>query len=271
MGKALAESQDAAPVATFRLPTRLLAVTMLAGVLGGCGASPVTSVSPSQSGTLSNAALTGTGQARRTFNPFVENDAATSGRRVVIENPTVAQVMQPGALPERSLGRADAPVTVVKYASMTCPYCRQFHIKTFPQLKKRYIDTGRVRFILREFPIGFQSGAATIALRCVTPERYFATYEALMLNQSQWISQAVRREPIWKIVRKFGLTRAQFDACYQDKALIANLNAVKERGRTLGVIGTPNFFINGKLHKRVLTMTDFDQAVNGGAVSARRN
>lgn len=193
-------------------------------------------------------------------------------KRQVIENPTNAQVMQAGALPERSLGRTDAPVTVIKYASMTCPYCRQFHRKTFPQLKKRYIDTGQMRFILREFPIGFQSGAATIALRCVPEDKYFAVYGALMERQSEWISQAVRREPIWKIVRKFGLKRAAFDACYEDKALIANLNAVKERGRTLGVIGTPNFFVNGKLYKRVLTMTDFDQLVGGtSATAAVRN
>lgn len=244
-------------------PIGNIATVALLVLVGGCGASSVTSVSPSQSGTLANTALAGVAQKPKKFNPFVENDSAVTGKRLVIENPTMAQVMRAGALPERSLGRADAPVTVVKYASMTCPYCRQFQLKTFPQLKKRYIDTGKMRLILREFPIGFQSGAATIALRCVPEDKYFAAYSALMDRQSQWISQAVRREPIWNIVRKFGLKREAFDACYQDKALITNLNAVKERGRTLGVIGTPNFFVNGKLYKRVLTMTDFDRVVAG--------
>ena len=102
-------------------------------------------------------------------------------------------------------------------------------------------------------------------------DKYFAVYGALMERQSEWISQAVRRDPIWNIVRKFGLKRAAFDACYEDKALIANLNAVKERGRTLGVIGTPNFFVNGKLHKRVLTMTDFDRFVSGSSATAAVN
>ena len=243
-------------------------MAMVALLLGGCGASSVTSVSPSQSGALANTALASTAQKPKRFNPFADNDAAVTGRRLVIENPTMAQVMQAGALPERSLGRADAPVTVVKYASMTCPYCRQFQLTTFPQLKKRYIDTGKMRFILREFPIGFQSGAATIALRCVPKDKYFAVYRALMEKQSEWISQAVRREPIWNVVRKFGLKREAFDACYEDKALIANLNAVKERGRTLGVIGTPNFFVNGKLYKRVLTMTDFDRVLGGATATA---
>ena len=231
-------------------------------LLAGCGGTSI----PSQSGTLANAAITN-GEKPKKFNPFVEEDTSL-GKRVVIENPTIAQVMQPGALPERSIGRADAPITVIKYASMTCPYCREFQAKTFPVLKKRYIDTGKVRLILREFPIGFQSGAATIALRCVAEDKYFAAYGALMKGQSTWISQQVRREPIWKIVRKFGLSRAAFDACYEDKALIANLNTVKDRGRTLGVIGTPNFFVDGKLYKRVLTMTDFDRAVTGGLATA---
>ena len=81
--------------------------------------------------------------------------------------------MQPGELPEMALGRADAPVTIVQYASMTCPYCRQFQRETFPVLKREYIDTGKVRYILREFPIGHQSGLATIALRCAPPEQVF--------------------------------------------------------------------------------------------------
>ena len=81
--------------------------------------------------------------------------------------------MQPGELPEMALGRTDAPVTIVQYASMTCPYCRQFQRETFPVLKREYIDTGKVRYVLREFPIGKQSGLATIALRCAPPRQVF--------------------------------------------------------------------------------------------------
>jgi len=252
--------------ATSFLLAAILLVTLM---IAGCGSSSISANLPSQSGTLTNSAAAATSPPRKKFNPFVEDDSTTTGRRVVIEKPTMADVLQTAGLDERSLGRQDAPITVVKYASMTCPYCRQFQKNTFPALKKRYIDTGKVRFILREFPIGFQSGAATIALRCVSPDKYFATYDALMKSQRKWVSQDVRREPIWQVVRKFGLSRAAFDACYQDKTLTANLNAVKERGRTLGVIGTPNFFINNKLYKRVLTMTDFDRVVaNSPSVTA---
>jgi protein-disulfide isomerase len=232
-------------------------------VLAACGSASLSSKPGPIASTLG--ATSGdeapTQRPSKRFNPFVDN-TESSGGRVVIETPSIGDVMQRGPLPERSVGRADAPVTVIKYASLTCPYCRKFHLETFPLLKKRYIDTGKMRFVLREFPIGFQSGAATIALRCVPPKHYFDAYGALLKAQSRWVSQEVRREPIWQVVRGFGLTRAQFHQCYEDKQLIANLNAVKERGRTLGVIGTPNFFIGNRLYKRVLTMTDFDQVMS---------
>ena len=130
------------------MPRALTGLALAAMLLGGCGGSSLTSVSPSQSGVLANASVAGASQQSKPFNPFSQDSDSTSRKREVIENPTIAQVMQAGALPERALGRLDAPVTVIKYASMTCPYCRQFHRKTFPQLKKRYIDTGKLRFIL---------------------------------------------------------------------------------------------------------------------------
>lgn len=203
------------------------------------------------------------------FNPFRDESEARSYRpRQVIANPTIAQVMQTGVLPEMAVGQTDAPVTVIKYASLTCPYCRKFQLETFPVLKREYIDTGKVRFILREFPIGFQSGAATIALRCAPAASYFPLYTALLKNQRAWVSQDVRHEPIFKIAKRFGVSREKFDACYKDEKLVQDLKWVKDRGRTLGVIGTPNFFVNGKLIKRVLTMSDFHKIVSE-AVSNR--
>jgi len=113
-----------------------------------------------------------------------------------------------------------------------------------------------VRFILREFPIGFQSGAATIALRCAPPERYFELYGKFLQQQAKWVSQEVRLDPIFKIASQVGMTRAQFDACYENQGMINALKEVKERGRTLGVIGTPNFFINDRLVKTVIGMEE---------------
>jgi protein-disulfide isomerase len=190
------------------------------------------------------------------FNPFNDPHMTAPGGREIIDNPTVADVMKPGPLPEMSFGRPDAPVTIIKYMSLTCPYCRRFQLETFPVLKREYIDKGHVRFIFREFPIGKQSGQATIALRCAGPGRYLSLYEKFMAQQASWVSQEVRLDPIFKVAAQVGMTRAQFDACYKDQAMIEGLRAVKERGRKLGVIGTPNFFINGKLVKKVLDIND---------------
>lgn len=196
-------------------------------------------------------------------NPFADGSANVVAGREVIANPTIEQVMQPaGALTEMSLGRTDAPVTLIKYASMTCPYCRQFQLEAFPELKRQYIDTGKMRFILREFPIGFQSGLATIATRCVSQDRYFQAYDLLMRHQAQWVSQDVRAEPIARVLHGIGLTTETLEACRQDKSLVAALDAVKQRGRLLGIVGTPNFFINGRLVKSTLTLNDVKAIVD---------
>jgi protein-disulfide isomerase len=190
------------------------------------------------------------------FNPFAEQQPGPPGGREVIENPTIADIMQTGALPEMAWGRADAPVTIVQYASLTCPYCRRFHRDTFPQLKRAYIDTGKVRYILREFPIGKTSGAATIALRCADPEKYLELYGKFLEQQPSWVSQEVRLDPIYRIASQVGMTRQQFDACRENQSMIDGLKWVKERGRQLGVVGTPNFFIEGTLVKKVLTIEE---------------
>ncbi len=195
------------------------------------------------------------------FNPFGEPGSGDRPARQVLVNPSLAEVMQPGPLPEMAIGRQDAPVTIIKYASLTCPYCRKFHEETFPELKRAYIDTGKVRFVLREFPIGFQSGAATIALRCAPPERYFDLYGKFLAQQPRWVSQEVRHDPIFKVAAQVGMTRAQIDACYQNQGMIDALNKVKDRGRTLGVIGTPNFFVNGRLVKTVIGMKEIREMV----------
>jgi protein-disulfide isomerase len=183
------------------------------------------------------------------FNPFFESASSSSvGRREVMANPSMEEIMKTGELPEMALGRPDAPVTIVQYASMSCPHCRQFQAETFPLLKKEFIDTGKVRYVLRaEFPIGKQAGLATVALRCAPPEKYFILYEKFMAQQGSWVSQEVRAEPIFKVAAQVGMTRARFDSCRENRGMIAALNGIKERGRTLGIIGTPNFFVQGKL------------------------
>src|SRR4029079_12224971 len=115
---------------------------------------------------------------------------------------------------------------------------------------------------MSEFPIGKTSGAATVALRCASPDKYLTLYGKFMEQQSAWVSQEVRLDPVFKVAAQVGMTRQQFDACRENQAMIDGLKWVKDRGRKLGVMGTPNFFIAGKLVKKELTMDDIRAMVD---------
>ena len=230
-------------------------------ISGGQAAASGVSTDQTATGAAFATASSDAKPAEGSFNPFADPTATPTGGREVIKDPTIADIMAPGPLPEMAQGRADAPVTIVQYASMTCPHCRHFHETTYPQLKREFIDTGKVRYILREFPIGKTSGNATIALRCAAPEKYFDLYGKFMTQQAAWVSMEVRLDPIFDVAKQVGMTRPQFDACLQNQAMITNLNGIKERGRKLGIIGTPNFFVQGKLIKSELTIDDIRRIV----------
>jgi protein-disulfide isomerase len=242
-----------------------LAALGIAAMLAGCSGDAISVLDASRpvGMTVETAAV---GTAARppgpAFDPFSDSPATSVPMRQVIENPTLAEVMRPGPLPEFSIGEADAAVTIIKYASLTCPYCRRFHAEVLPVLKHDYIDRGKVRFIIREFPIGKTSGMATIALRCVPMNRYLELYGRYLSTQGQWVSQEVRIEPILKVAQGVGLTAAEFDRCRQNQSMISGLNQVKDRGRELGVIGTPNFFINGRLVKKALDLNELREIID---------
>lgn len=196
------------------------------------------------------------------FNPFADPVTSISGGREVIANPTKADIMAPASsLPEMSFGNPDAPVTLVEYASPSCPFCKRFHETVFPGFKRDYIDTGKVRYIFREFPIGRTSGQAVVALRCIAPEKYLDLLGRFFDEQPAWVSQEVRIDAIAAVAAKSGLKRAAFDACREDKALVESLKQIKDRGRKLGIIGTPNFFLEDKLFKKALSDQDLREAL----------
>ena len=259
----------------MKLSMRLIAAAALCLGAAGCTSDPTALSAGSTAGALAGVstdhvasgsafpdATTGSKTVPGVPNPLTDSAGPAAGGREVIAEPAVADIMMPGPLPEMALGRADAAVTIVQYASLTCPHCRNFHADTFPQMKREYIDTGKVRYILREFPIGMTSGNATIALRCAAPDKYFALYGKFLEQQSSWVSQDVRLDPIFAVAKQVGLTRPQFDACLKNESLIANLKWVKERGRKLGVIGTPNFFVGTKRVKTELTMPEIRALVD---------
>ncbi len=226
---------------------------LCAAALAGCAGASLTGQAQLGAVTL---AAPDTPVETAQFSPFAETPPSSAGAREVILNPTLEDVRRAGPLPEMSWGKPDAPVTIIQYASLTCRYCRAFHAETYPELKRAFIDTGKVRYILREFPIGKSSGNATIALRCAAPDKYLALYGKFLEQQANWVSQEVRIDAIFAVASQVGITRPQFDACLANQSIIDGLKQIKDRGRTLGIIGTPNFFVQGKLVKKVIGIAD---------------
>ncbi len=249
--------------------TRWLFPLAVASGLGGCagdtggllGAGGSADGQTAAAG-AANPLATGSATDKPAFSPFSDRNESDAPAREVMQNPSGAEIMKAGPIPEFSIGKASAPVVMIKYMSLTCPYCRRFQAETFPVLKREYIDTGKVRLILREFPIGKSSGNATIALRCAPMEKYLPLYEKFLAQQSAWVAQEVRTDAIFKVAQQAGMTRDQFDACLKNQALIDGLKSVKERGRQLGIIGTPNFFIGDRLVKKVIGMPEIRAIVD---------
>jgi protein-disulfide isomerase len=177
------------------------------------------------------------------------------------QGPSVEELMRPGPLPDLVLGKADAPVTIVEYASMTCPHCANFHKTTYPALKSKYIETGKVRFIFREFPLDDLAVAASMLARCAGAEKSMALIDVLFASQDKW---AVR-DPIpalLQIAKQAGFTQASFDECLKDQKLYNNILAMRERGsKEFKVESTPTLFVNGKLQKGGATIEELDKLI----------
>jgi protein-disulfide isomerase len=175
----------------------------------------------------------------------------------------VAELMEPGPLPDLVMGKGDAPVTIVEYASMTCGHCAQFHSKVFPALKQKYIDTGQVRFIFREFPLDDRAAAAAMLTRCAGDGKTLPLVSVLLDKQDDWAFVRSDFVPgLFKFARQAGFTQESFDKCLRDDKLLQDVTAVKERAADkFGVSSTPTFFINGKKMTAAPTMEEFDKAL----------
>ena len=174
-----------------------------------------------------------------------------------LDVPPQAELMADGPLGERVLGKPNAPVTVIEYVSLTCPHCANFQKNLFARVKKEFIDTGKVRFIVREFPIGHTSGTAAIINRCAPEDKYFFLLNQFLTRQPEWVSQEVRPDAIYSVAKSSGLSRAEFDKCATNQTIINGLTEVKQRGRKFGVVGTPTFFANGRKAQGNITFEEF--------------
>jgi len=144
------------------------------------------------------------------------------------------------------VGSDKAPVTIIEYASMTCPHCAHFATTTFPELKQRYIDTGKVRYTLREFPLDALAAAGFMLARCGGNDKYMPIVDTLFAKQADWIVKEPL--PVLKsIAKQFGFTEDSFDQCLANQRLLDSIQEVRDHAaEKLGVNSTPTFFINGK-------------------------
>lgn len=176
--------------------------------------------------------------------------------------PTVDQLMAPGALPDLWIGKADAPVTIIEYASMTCSHCATFHTVTFPELKKKYLDSGKARFVLREFPLDPLAAAAFMLARCSGDEKREAVVSLLFAQQRGWIMAEKPVDALAGLMKQTGMSQDKFDACLKDRDLYGNVNKVRERAsKDFGIDSTPTFFINGKKFNGDMTPAQMDKAL----------
>jgi protein-disulfide isomerase len=177
------------------------------------------------------------------------------------QTPTPADLAVESPLGDMVMGKADAPVTIIEYASMTCGHCANFSEKTFPELKKRYIDTGKVKYILREFPLDPLAAAGFMLARCAGNDKYYPLVEALFAQQKQWAVQKPI-EPLMAIAKQAGFTQESFNACLSNQKVLEGIEATRARAsEKLGVNSTPTFFINGKVFRGDMSIETMEKEI----------
>jgi protein-disulfide isomerase len=159
---------------------------------------------------------------------------------------TAADIDVDAAMSERALGNADAPVTIVEYASMTCPHCASFHAETWPELKKRYVDTGKVRFVFSNFVLNAIDLRASMMARCAPAPQFFGLTDVLFKTQNAWARAADPVAEMAKIGRLAGMKQETIESCLASEPLANALVAMRQQGTEAGVASTPTFIINGE-------------------------
>ena len=174
-----------------------------------------------------------------------------------------ALVSKPVSLPDMAVGNAKAPVTIVEYASMTCPHCAAFEQNVFPMLKSKYMDTGKVRFIFREFPLDIKAAAASMLARCVAGDdaaKFFATIDLLFKQQDQLMEQTT--DTLKLIGKQAGMDELAVETCEKDQVLLDKIKADQAFAfETLKVDATPTLFVNGERLRGSMSFEELEERI----------
>jgi protein-disulfide isomerase len=176
--------------------------------------------------------------------------------------PGAADLAMAGPLGDVWLGSPDAKCTIIEYASMTCSHCAAFHHDTWPKLKSTYIDTGKVRFTLREFPLDPLATAGFMLARCAGNDKYYAMIDLLFDKQSDWAFVQKPVEALAVLTKQAGFTQKSFEECLKNQQIRAGVEAVRARAETIiGVNATPTFFINGMKYDGEMSFEAMDKII----------
>jgi len=177
---------------------------------------------------------------------------------------TGAAADAPTPLPDMTLGSPDAPLTIIEYASMTCGHCRHFAEATFPELKKNYIDTGKVYFIFREFPLDGLALRASMLARCAGADAYFKVVDLLFKQQHVWARSQDPVAALGRIAKLTGIKQSSFKACMANRALAGQIVAMRQTGADkYAVNATPTLIINGETYRGDREFPVFDKFLKG--------
>jgi protein-disulfide isomerase len=179
---------------------------------------------------------------------------------------SIMELAVQGPIPDISLGKADAPVKVYEYASLDCPHCARFNADIFPKIREKYIDTGKVQWTIRDFPLNPPAVLGFMLARTIAkdgpPEKYYAALDLLFSHQDAWAFQPGPKviPALKEVVKQTGFTSEQVDACLKDQALYSGVLAVSHLGeQAFKVDGTPTFFINGTEKVGEISLEDFSK------------
>jgi protein-disulfide isomerase len=195
--------------------------------------------------------------------------APAPAQRIMAASPQVILADAPAALlqitkDDRILGRAEAPITIVEYASMSCPHCAHFANDVLPALKKEWIDTGKAKLVLRDFPLDKLALQAAMVQRCAPPDRFYAFVDTFFADQQKWVMADDYKAALARLAELGGMSKSEFDACLKNSAVENQI--LEERlvaSKDLGVDATPTFFINGSKFAGEPTVAEFDKVLSG--------
>jgi protein-disulfide isomerase len=183
--------------------------------------------------------------------------------QAMAQGSVAALVAQPVSLPDMALGSANAPVTITEFASMSCPHCAAFEQNVFPMIRSKYIDTGKVRYVFREFPLDIKAAAASMVARCMAggdAEKFFSAIDVMFKQQDQLMTDT--QESLKRIGGQAGMSGDAVEACVKNQATLDKLSAdEKFANETLKVDATPSFFINGEMSKGAMSFEEMEQKI----------